>query len=61
MFFKFLTSHDDDADTGTYADGAIEATDIDVMSRPRRLREDTAHQRDYGHDRAIAPAAAGFA
>lgn len=49
------------AETGTYADGVFHLPVIEMKGEPRRLRGHTAHQRDYGNDRTIAPIPAGFA
>ncbi len=62
MIFNLLKAKRDDAeDTGTYADGVFELTAPEIKAAPRRLRGHTAHQRDYGSDRTIAPIPAGFA
>jgi hypothetical protein len=67
MIFNLLKGKRDEsaetgtAETGTYADGVFHLPAIEVKGEPRRLRGHTAHQRDYGNDRAIAPIPAGFA
>lgn len=48
-------------DTGTFADGLYHMPRIELRSTDAKDRGRSAHVRDYGSDRTVAPAAIGFA
>ncbi|KQS90357.1 MULTISPECIES: hypothetical protein [unclassified Rhizobium] len=62
MIFNLLnTRREETTDTGTFADGIFDLSEIEIKTAPRRLRGHIAHQRDYGSDRTVAQLPAGFA
>lgn len=51
----------DTPDTGTFADGAFQMSQIELHSMIKQERPSNTHARDYGGDRTVRPALIGYA